>query len=311
MLGLRNRCPVTPFKPGEQIDGYRVLSELGRGAASIIYLVQDQKTKQIWALKVVGKEDAKDDRFLKQTEQEYEIASKLEHPGLRRIERMIKRKDGLLSVSEIVLVMELIDGEPLDKAAPRTFEQAAHVFEQVARAMAYMHAKGFVHADMKPNNIIVTVSGDAKIIDLGQSCPTNTVKKRIQGTPDYIAPEQVHRRPITEKTDIYNLGATMYWALTRRFVPTALAKPDSLLGSLDDELMEKPKRCVEINERVPEIFDKLIMECVEVEPARRPDNMISVAERLNLIRGKLLAEAELRRSGAFKRVAAAGEAEGK
>ncbi|MBL8759541.1 MAG: hypothetical protein JNK35_14065, partial [Phycisphaerae bacterium] len=59
-----------------------------------------------------------------------------------------------------------------------------------------------------------------------------------------------------------------------------------------------------------EMFDKLIMECVEVEPAKRPENMISVAERLNLIRGKLLAEGELRRSGAFRRVGA-GEAEGK
>lgn len=300
---------MTPLKPGDQIEGYRVLSELGRGAASIIYLVQDPKTKQIWALKIVGKEDAKDDRFLKQTELEFDIASKLAHPNIRRIERLIKRKDGLLSVSEIVLVMELIDGEPLDKAPPRTFEQAAHVFEQVARAMAYMHAKGFVHADMKPNNVIVTASGDAKIIDLGQSCPTNTVKKRIQGTPDYIAPEQVHRRPITEKTDIYNLGATIYWALTRRFVPTALAKPDSLLGSLDDELMEKPKPPSAWNARVPEMFDKLIMECVEIEPARRPDNMISVAERLNLIRGKLLAEAELRKSGSFRRVTSDADAD--
>ncbi|MGE0301378.1 MAG: serine/threonine-protein kinase [Phycisphaerales bacterium] len=294
------------------IEGYRVLSELGRGAASIIYLVQDPKTKQIWALKEVGRDDAKDDRFLKQTEQEYEIAVKLQHPNIRRIERMVRRKDGLLSAATaIVLVMELIDGEPLDKAPPRTLEQAAHVFEQVARAMAYMHSKGFVHADMKPNNVIVTAAGEAKIIDLGQSCPTNTVKKRIQGTPDYIAPEQVHRRPITEKTDIYNLGATMYWALTRHFVPTALAKPDSLVGSLDDELMEKPRRCIEINPRVPEIFDKLIMECVEIEPAMRPDNMVMVAERLNLIYGKLLAEADLRKSGTFRQVAtdAASEAD--
>jgi eukaryotic-like serine/threonine-protein kinase len=293
---------VTPLKPGELIEGYRVLSELGRGAASIIYLVQDPKTKQIWALKHVAKEDAKDDRFLKQTECEAEIAAKLQHPNIRRVERMIKRKDGLLSVSELILVMELIDGEPLDKAPPRTFEQAAHTFEQVARAMAFMHAKGIVHADMKPNNVIVTAAGEAKIIDLGQSCATNTVKKRIQGTPDYIAPEQVHRRPITEKTDVYNLGATMYWALTRRFVPTALAKPDSLVGSLDDELMEKPKPTTEWNSRVPEMFDKLIMECVEIEPARRPESMIAVAEKLNLIRGKLLAEAELRKSGSFRQV---------
>ncbi len=124
LFSRRNDRPVTPLKPGDMIEGYKVLSELGRGAASIIYLVQDPKTKQIWALKEVGKEDAKDDRFLKQTEQEYEIAVKLQHPNIRRIDKLIKKKDGLLSVSAIgiVLVMELIDGEPLDKAPPRTFE---------------------------------------------------------------------------------------------------------------------------------------------------------------------------------------------
>ena len=64
----------------------------------------------------------------------------------------------------------------------------------------------------------------------------------VVGTPSYIAPEQVHRRPITEKTDIYNLGATMYWALTRKHVPTALGKEDSLLGTLD--------KCLETTDRL-------------------------------------------------------------
>lgn len=290
------------YKPGELVEGYRVMAELGRGAASVIYLIQDPKTKQIWALKHVARETEKDARFLEQTEQEYDIASKLDHPAIRRVERLVKKKSGLLTVSELYLVMELVDGTSVDRNPPKTFEQAADIFEQVARGMAYMHAKGFVHADMKPNNIIVDAHGKAKIIDLGQSCPTNTVKKRIQGTPDYIAPEQVHRRPITEKTDIYNLGASMYWALTRQFVPTALAKGDSLVGSLDDELMERPKPTIEFNPRVPELFDRLIMQCVEIEPAKRPDSMTEVAERLNLVRGKLIAEAELRKSGSFRKV---------
>ncbi|MCW5765651.1 MAG: serine/threonine protein kinase [Phycisphaeraceae bacterium] len=290
------------YKPGELVEGYRVMAELGRGAASVIYLIQDPKTKQIWAAKHVARETEKDARFLEQTEQEYDIASKLDHPAIRRVERLVKKKSGLLTVSELYLVMELVDGTSVDRNPPKTFEQAADIFEQVARGMAYMHAKGFVHADMKPNNIIVDAHGKAKIIDLGQSCPTNTVKKRIQGTPDYIAPEQVHRRPITEKTDIYNLGASMYWALTRQFVPTALAKGDSLVGSLDDELMERPKPTIEFNPRVPELFDRLIMQCVEIEPAKRPDSMTEVAERLNLVRGKLIAEAELRKSGSFRKV---------
>lgn len=90
--------------------------------------------------------------------------------------------------------------------------------------MAELHAVGYVHADMKPNNIVMTVTGDIRIIDLGQACKIGTIKERIQGTPDYIAPEQVHRREITPKTDIYNLGATMYWVLTQHHIPTAIPK---------------------------------------------------------------------------------------
>ena len=64
-----------------------------------------------------------------------------------------------------------------------------------------MHKRGFVHADIKPGNILVTERDEVKIIDLGQACATGTVKKRIQGTPGYMAPEQAHRQTITDKTD--------------------------------------------------------------------------------------------------------------
>ena len=63
-------------------------------------------------------------------------------------------------------------------------------------------------------------TGEVKVIDFGQSCRIGTVKERIQGTPDYIAPEQVARRPITSQTDVFNLGATLYWALTGQDIPT-------------------------------------------------------------------------------------------
>ncbi|MFT3683947.1 MAG: serine/threonine-protein kinase [Phycisphaerales bacterium] len=303
-MGLLSQdADVQVFKAGEMIDSYRVMAELGRGAASIIYLVNDTKTKRIHAFKHVVKQTEKDERFLEQTEAEYDIGSKIDHPVIRKIERLIKKRSGLLAVSEMFLLMELVDGESLDKKPPRTFDTAADIFEQVAKGLAHMHGMGFVHADMKPNNVVVSAGGVVKVIDLGQSCAVNTVKKRIQGTPDYIAPEQVHRRPITHKTDIYNLGATMYWSLTKHFVPTALAKGDSLVGSVDDTLIKPPKHPIEINSRVPEMFDRLIMDCVQIEPANRPDSMTEVAERLNLIRAKLLAEAELRKSGSFRNVA--------
>lgn len=278
------------FKKDEIVEGYRIMSEIGRGAASIIYLVQDEKTKHVWALKDVQKVDDKSERFMAQAEAEYKIAQKLDHDAIRKIPRMIKKKKGLLQLNRLFLVMELVDGKSMDDETvkPRTFEQACHVFRQAAQAMQHMHAKGFVHADFKPHNLIVDSDNVAKIIDLGQSCPVGTIKKRIQGTPDYIAPEQVHRREITPKTDVYNLGASMYWVLTRKKVPTALGKEGSLMGRVDDSLLEKPKPANEINERIPPKLSELIMQCLEVEPDTRPD-MNQVIDRLDLIHAMLKA----------------------
>jgi eukaryotic-like serine/threonine-protein kinase len=278
-------------RKGDVVEGYKVLGELGRGAASIIYLVHDQRSKHVWALKHVEKENPKDQRFLDQAEAEYRVAADLDHIGIRKIERVIKKKRQLLAVKELYLVMELVDGAPLEKHPPETMLQAVDIFHQIAEALRHMHSRGYVHADMKPNNVVVSEKGVAKIIDLGQSCKVGTVKPRIQGTPDYIAPEQVHRRPITAQTDVYNLGATMYWVLTRTHIPTALPKGDSLMGSLDDNLIERPRPPVEINPRIHPRLNELIMKCVEVTPEQRP-TMPEVVDRLNLIHSILRVEAE-------------------
>jgi len=277
----------TPAKPGTKLEGYDVLAEIGRGAASIIYLVQEPKTKQIWALKQVRMNGPKDQRFLDQAEREYQVAQKVKNPLIRHIDKIIKNRVRLVSVNEIILVMEYVDGVSTEHHPPATFEQALEIFTQTARGLDHMHGCGFVHADMKPNNVVVNERGEVKIIDLGQACPIGTVKERIQGTPDFIAPEQVHLREITPKTDIYNMGATMYWVLTQKYIPTALAKGDSLVGSLDDNFIEKPTPIRELNPRIPERLANLIMKCVEVDPANRPGSMFDVVEVLNQVRDEL------------------------
>jgi len=269
------------------VAGFTVLAELGRGAASIIYLVQDPKTKQIWALKHVAKEDKKDQRFLEQTMREYEVGSKVDHPRIRKVERAVKSRQ-MLQVKELFLLMEYVDGVSLEIQQPETLEDAVSVFKQAAGGLAHMHDCGWVHADIKPNNICVLDDGEVKIIDLGQSCPVGTVKPRIQGTPDYIAPEQVHRREITPKTDIYNLGATMYWTLTGKHIPTALPKDDSLVSSLEDQFIEKPTPIEELRPGLPQRLIDLVMECVKVAPDDRPPDMRNVADRLDLIHAQLL-----------------------
>ena len=276
--------PFRSVKPGTKLAGFDVLAEIGQGAASNIFLVQDAKSKQIWALKHVEKHSSKDQRFLDQAIKEADVAQRVHSPFVRAIERVIKGRKALVQVTEVYLLMEYVDGISVEQHPPDSFEQAVDIFLQTAKGLRHMHQCGFVHADMKPNNIVVNEAGDVKIIDLGQACAIGTVKERIQGTPDYIAPEQVHRREITPKTDIYNLGATMYWCLTQKHIPTALPKDDSLLPSLEDQFIEKPTPIEELNPRVPKPLCDLVMHCVAVLPRARPEDMNEVIERLQIVK---------------------------
>jgi serine/threonine protein kinase len=279
--------------PGKRIAGYTVLAEIGKGAASDIYVVQDPRTKQVWALKQVHRITDKDQRFLDQCEDEYQIGSKLDHPAIRHPIKLIKQRH-YFRVTDYVLLMEHVDGVPLDHRPPRNMVEAVDIFRQTAEGLNHMHVRGFVHADMKPSNILVTDNRHVKIIDLGQSCPIGTIKKRIQGTPGYMAPEQAHRREITPRTDIYNFGATMYWVLLRDVIPTAMppkgknkgsdSTNTSLVGgALDESQIERPVPPHEKNPRIHPILSKLILDCVEVEKERRPESMAEVVQRLSII----------------------------
>ena len=164
-----------------QIAGYRVLAKIGEGAASELYAVQDPKTKQVWALKQVHVKTPKDQRFVEQVEGEYEVGSKLEHANIRGVQKIIRQRKRF-KVQSVSLVMELVDGTTLDRRLPRNYNEAATIFAQVARGLAHMHGRGFVHADLKPNNILVTEDEDVKIIDLGQACKIGTVNELRDST---------------------------------------------------------------------------------------------------------------------------------
>ncbi len=271
----------------KKIGQYTVLARLGEGAASILYAVQNPKDKQVSALKYVEKTDEKSQRFLDQVEQEYAIGSKLDHTSLRKIKKLVKHRK-LLKVTAVSMLMELVDATTLDQKLPRNHIQAVDIFLQIAEGLSHMHGRGFVHADMKPNNVLVDESGRVKIIDLGQACAIGTIKKRIQGTPGYMAPEQAHRGEITAKTDIYNLGAMMYWVLVGEVIPTAMPPKQSnaslVSGAVDADKVELPVAPHERNTRIHTLLSKQIMDCVQPNPNSRPETMNVVVNRLELIR---------------------------
>jgi len=265
---------------------YDVLDRLGEGAKSTIYRVVDPMTKRILALKHVIRKNDKDIRFIEQMESEYEVSKNFTHPNLRRCFDLKLNKTLLFRVTEAFLVMELVDGKPLDVALPRSLTAMLDIFLQTARALEAMHKAGYVHCDIKPINIMITEGSLVKVIDYGQSCKIGTVKERIQGTPDYIAPEQVARKPVSPQTDVFNLGATMYWSVTGRTVPTLYtvnkAGDNSLLSH---DLIQTP---IQLNPLCPQNLSKLIMECVATSPSKRPATMELLIQRLELIKYALL-----------------------
>jgi serine/threonine protein kinase len=260
------------------IGGYIIKKRIGVGARTTIYLASDDSDGKEVALKRVILEKPEDARIFEQVEMEFKIAQKIDHPYVRKCYKL-KKIRSMFKTKEMLLAMEYFDGQSLEDGPALSLLDVLLVFRMVATGLNAMHQCGLVHCDIKPNNILLSKAGSIKIIDLGQSCRIGTTKRRIQGTPDYIAPEQVRRKPLGPKTDIFNLGATMYWAITGKTVPTLIPKKDPF-GLPVQETVRAPH---EIRSQIPVGISKLVMDCVEDDPAKRPTDMAAVISRLDLM----------------------------
>ncbi len=262
------------------IDGFTIVKRIGCGARSTIYQAIDVSTKQTIALKRAVFESPEDLRIFEQMEAEYQVAHQLEHPYLRKCYKMI-RKRRFVRIQELILTMELFDGQSLEEQERLSLGDVLLVFRMVATGLNAMHQKGFVHCDIKPNNILFNKAGKIKIIDFGQSCRIGQIKKRIQGTPEYIAPEQVRREHLSHRTDIFNLGATMYWALTGRHVPTLIQRTNDFgLSVSEPPILKAPH---EIYNKIPRGLSEMVVQCVQDKPANRPENMTEIITRLDTL----------------------------
>ncbi len=260
------------------VGGFTIQRRIGVGARSTIYLATDDTDHNDIALKRVIFERPEDSRIFEQVETEYKVGSRIDNPYVRKCYKLRKIRS-MLKVKEMLLSMEYFDGKNLEDGPALSLLDVLLVFRMVAGGLNAMHQHGYVHCDIKPNNILLSTAGAIKIIDLGQSCRIGTTKRRIQGTPDYIAPEQVRRKPLGPKTDIFNLGATMYWALTGKHVPTLIPKKDSL----GLPLPRKRRAPHELKKGLPIGISKFVMDCTEDDPADRPPGMMTVISRLDLL----------------------------
>jgi len=261
------------------VPGYQVLEYLGSGARSTIWRVRDRRKGGVYALKRVIKQPGDDNRFLNQAINEFNVSSNFDHVGIRKCLRM-RRVRTWFRMQELHLLMEFCEGTSCQANRPTEIRHLVNIFKDVAIALAHVHSRGYIHADMKPNNVIYTSENTVKIIDFGQSCRIGTVKERIQGTPDFIAPEQVRCRPLDARTDVFNFGATLYWTLTGQPIPTVLPKRSDGVQLVNDMRVTPPE---ELNPQVTPVLGRLVLDCIEPVLSRRLGSMRDVIARLDLV----------------------------
>ncbi len=263
------------------LPDYRVIRELGRGASSQLYCVEDIKTGELRTAKHIILGDADEKKFIEQLRAEQATGQLLDHPTLRKVFelRYIRKR---FRVQAAVLMMEYVDGIDMGSSQFRwSLPQLLSYFRSAAEGLSAMHHHKFVHADLKPGNLMVTPSDEVKLIDFGQSSTLLQAKERIQGTPDYMAPEQAKRSVLDQRTDVFGFGATLYKVLTGMALKTEMNKTAGLHleGRIGKRVTEMSRGSTD---EVPTCILRFIEDCCREDPMDRLSDMRAVINRIDL-----------------------------
>ncbi|HWE35576.1 MAG TPA: serine/threonine-protein kinase, partial [Isosphaeraceae bacterium] len=244
-----------------------------------ILQVVEKALGRTFALKVVKRQSVDDDIYIAQALHELEVAQQLDHRTLLKIyDGQTKRK--WLRTTGVELLMEFVDGRTLDDLQSRDVGQLVLVFSQVASGLNHMHRRGVYHGDLKPANIMLSRAGAVKIIDFGTAWIRGQPKDRVQGTPQYMAPEQASDKVVDDRTDLYNFGATMYRLLTGEYANLGGLLP-SANGALGARSKVRPP--IGYNPNIPGTLNETVMACLDPDPDRRPAGAFEVKHQLKAV----------------------------
>jgi len=254
--------------------------DIGTGAGTKVSLMRDVKDGKFYCKKYVSANAPNWQSQVRQLKVEFDVGVGNNHPVLRRSYEygIIKRK---LRAIEAYNLLGYVEGIPLDKFAESTpVSLLVKIFWHVADGLQDLHNRGFIHADIKPCNILCAKNGRPTLIDFGQACPVMTRKQRIQGTKDFIAKEQVERRPLDQRTDVFGLGATMHRILLGKSAETELNTTS--VGKTGISLDRWQNTKLDLSNELDATVLKLIGDCCQPEVGDRPDNMQLVKDRLEV-----------------------------
>jgi eukaryotic-like serine/threonine-protein kinase len=294
--------------PGRHIGVYQVIEEIGHGGMGEVYRADradGQYSKEVAIKLVRGGWDTAS--VLERFRNERQILASLDHPNIARLLDGGTTDDGIP-----YLVMELIEGQPIDKFCDQrklNITERLTLFRQVCAAVQFAHQRLVIHRDIKPSNILVTLDGTPKLLDFGIAKivePFHDAKTTLTQamTPEYASPEQIKGEPITTATDVYSLGVVLYQLLTGLSPyqgdtssphklamavcqtdpgrPSALVIKDKAASSSSIDLEQisslREGSVVKLRRRLAGDLDDITMMALRKEPSRRYGSVAQFAE---------------------------------
>jgi CheY-like chemotaxis protein len=271
--------PKTELIPGGVLDlgKYCILEELGSGGMGTVYRATHMAYGSEVAVKVLSPKLAKNRSDVMRFLREVRIATQMDHPNI------VKVYDMGLSAGQYYYAMESLPRHSLYDEVTRLQDgleedRVLGIGIQLASALAYMHERGFLHRDVKPDNILFASPDCVKLVDFGLACAVEdarlTQKGTFMGTPGYVAPENIREYHAPDApADIYSLGATLYLAAAGR---SAFSHKKGATARLAAQIVENPPALNQTNPRISTSFAGIIAKMMARDPARRYGTMREV-----------------------------------
>ena len=281
--GVQVTVPTSRVASGAVIGDFIILREIGRGGMGIVYLAHQISLDRPAGLKVLAENYANNAEFVVGFIKEARAAAKLNHPNIVQA-YAVGEDEGIF-----YFAMEYIDGETMKNVLKREqvipVDQAISIIQQISEALDYAwKEQKLIHRDIKPDNIMLTSNGRAKLADLGLAKVAGEIDDseddEVMGTPQYISPEHLTGAPMDSRSDIYSLGATFYHFITGRFPYEGSTASEIAQQHLFGTLVPPDK----INPEIPEALSRIVVKMMAKDPALRYQDAAELADDLRLVR---------------------------
>jgi eukaryotic-like serine/threonine-protein kinase len=283
---------------GTKLGPYEVIARLGAGGMGEVYRARDARLDRQVAIKVLPAAVAEDAGRVARFEQEAKAIAALSHPNVLAVFDTGLVDTGRASARQLYVVTELLEGETLGerlRSGALPVRKSIDIAAQIARGLAAAHERGFVHRDLKPDNVFVTTAGHVKILDFGLARPVPVAEHgglnetrvamtdagTILGTAGYMAPEQVQARQVDARADLFALGVVLYEMLAGRRAFLRDTPVETLTAVLNDD----PPDPTTLRADVAPALGRIVHHCLEKSPDQRFQTARDVAFALEALSG--------------------------